>query len=65
MEDNKMDNNYKLVEIDEIEEIGSYEDEYVYDLEMEDESHTFIANDILVHNTDSIFVLWIIVLGRI
>lgn len=39
-----------------IECIGEFEDEYVYDLEMEDESHTFIANDILVHNTDSIFV---------
>jgi len=48
--------NYKLLEIESVEEIGSFEDEYVYDLEMEDESHTFIANDILVHNTDSIFV---------
>ena len=46
----------KLIEIESIEEIGSFEDEYVYDLEMEDESHTFIANNILVHNTDSIFV---------
>ena len=48
--------NYKLLKIESVEEIGSFEDEYVYDLEMEDESHTFIANDILVHNTDSIFV---------
>lgn len=46
----------QFVEIEEIEEIGNFEDEWVYDLEMEDESHTFIANDILVHNTDSIFV---------
>ena len=46
----------EFVEIDEIIEFGSFEDEWVYDLEMEDESHTFIANDILVHNTDSIFV---------
>lgn len=46
----------ELVKIDSIEEIGNFEDEYVYDLEMADESHTFIANDILVHNTDSIFV---------
>lgn len=50
-----MKNNYKLVNI-EIEELTPFENEYVYDLEMEDESHTFIANDILVHNTDSIFV---------
>jgi intein/homing endonuclease len=47
---------FEIVEIDSIEEIGSFEDEYVYDLEMEDESHTFIGNDMLVHNTDSIFV---------
>lgn len=46
----------ELIELEEIEEIGNFEDEWVYDLEMEDESHTFIANDILVHNTDSIFV---------
>ena len=46
----------QFVEIEEIEEIGNFDDEFVYDLEMEDESHTFIANDILVHNTDSIFV---------
>jgi hypothetical protein len=47
---------YEILEIDSIEEVGEFEDEYVYDLEMEDESHTFIGNDILVHNTDSIFV---------
>lgn len=46
----------KLVEIETVEELNSFNDEYVYDLEMEDGSHTFIANDILVHNTDSIFV---------
>lgn len=48
--------NYEIVEIDSIEEIGEFDNEYVYDLEMEDESHTFIANNILIHNTDSIFV---------
>lgn len=32
--------------------VGEYtEDEYVYDIEMDDDSHTFIANDILVHNS--------------
>lgn len=48
--------NYEIVEIESIECLGEFNDEYVYDLEMEDKSHTFIANDILVHNTDSIFV---------
>lgn len=51
-----MKDNYEFVEIESIECLGNFEDEYVYDLEMEDESHTFMANDILVHNTDSIFV---------
>ena len=31
--------------------IGEYKDEYVYDIEMNDETHTFFANDILVHNS--------------
>jgi intein/homing endonuclease len=48
--------NYEIVEIDSIEEIGEFDNDYVYDLEMEDESHTFITNNILIHNTDSIFV---------
>lgn len=48
--------NYEIVDIDSIEEIGEFDNEYVYDLEMEDESRTFIANNILIHNTDSIFV---------
>lgn len=34
--------------------IGEYTDEYVYDIEMDDDSHTFIANDILVHNSSYI-----------
>lgn len=51
-----MKENYEIVDIDSVELLGNFEDEYVYDLEMSDESHTFIANDILVHNTDSIFV---------
>ena len=31
--------------------IGIFEDEYVYDIEMDDPTHTFVANDILVHNS--------------
>lgn len=41
-------------ELDDIESctrVGTFEDEYVYDIEVDDESHTFIANDILVHNS--------------
>lgn len=34
--------------------IETYRD-YVYDLEVED-THTFFANDILVHNTDSVYI---------
>lgn len=30
---------------------GDYDDEYVYDIEMDDDNHTFFANDILVHNS--------------
>lgn len=33
------------------EHIGDFEDEYVYDIEVDDNTHTFIANDILVHNS--------------
>ncbi len=31
-------------------------DGYVYDIEVDDKAHRFFANDILVHNTDSVFV---------
>lgn len=44
----------KLEEIESVEKIKS-ENDYVYDLEIED-CHTFLANDIFVHNTDSIFL---------
>ena len=33
------------------EQIGNFEDEYVYDIEMDDDTHTFVANNILVHNS--------------
>ena len=42
---------YAFEEIDFCECVGEFEDEYVYDIEMDDETHTFIANDILVHNS--------------
>lgn len=41
----------KFEKIEICECIGEFEDEYVYDIEMKDDSHTFIANDILVHNS--------------
>lgn len=31
--------------------IGNFDDEYVYDIEIDDDTHTFIANNILVHNS--------------
>lgn len=43
---------YQFEEIVLCEEDGMFEDEYVYDIEMEDMSHTFIANDMLVHNSN-------------
>lgn len=45
---------YKFEDIELCEIVGQFEDEYVYDIEVDDETHTFIADDILVHN--SVFV---------
>lgn len=42
---------YILDDLDVCECIGIFEDEYVYDIEMGDPTHTFVANDILVHNS--------------
>ena len=42
---------YKFDEIESCECIGNFEDEYVYDVEIADDTHTFIGNDILVHNS--------------
>ena len=38
-------------EIESCEQIGEFKEEYVYDIEVDDNTHTFIANDILVHNS--------------
>lgn len=40
----------KKYKIDSVEEIGEFDD-YVYDIEVDDDTHTFFANDILVHNS--------------
>ena len=45
---------YIFDDVESCEMIGEFNDEYVYDVEVDDETHTFIANDILVHN--SLFV---------
>jgi len=42
---------YYLDDIESCEIIGDFEDEYVYDIEVDDETHTFIGNNILVHNS--------------
>jgi len=42
---------YYFDEIESCEMIGEFEDEYVYDIEVDDETHTFIGNNILVHNS--------------
>ena len=41
---------YELVEIESVIKADDFKDEYVYDLEV-DGTHTFFANDILVHNS--------------
>lgn len=49
--------NVNILPITSVECIGDFEDEYVYDLEMEDDTdHTFFANDILVHNSNLISI---------
>lgn len=42
---------YFFDDVESCECIGEFDDEYVYDIEMDDPTHTFIANDILVHNS--------------
>jgi len=46
-----MNKEYVFDDIESCEMIGSFEDEYVYDIEIDDDTHTFIGNDILVHNS--------------
>ena len=41
---------FEFIKIDSVEKIEDYNDEYVYDIEV-DNCHTFFANDILVHNS--------------
>lgn len=45
------DGNYEFIGCEETLCVGNYDNEYVYDIEMDDDTHTFIANDILVHNS--------------
>ena len=42
---------YYFEDIECCEMIGEFEDEYVYDIEVDDDTHTFIGNNILVHNS--------------
>lgn len=42
---------YYFDDIESCEMIGDFEEEYVYDIEVDDNTHTFIANNILVHNS--------------
>lgn len=42
---------YRFEDIESIEQLDDFDNEYVYDIEVDDDSHTFIANDILVHNS--------------
>ena len=42
---------YIIEDIESVEQLEDFDNEYVYDIEVDDNSHTFIANDILVHNS--------------
>lgn len=42
---------YIIEEIESVEQLDDFNNEYVFDLEVDDDTHTFIANDILVHNS--------------
>lgn len=42
--------NYKIENIASVEQLPDFEDEYVYDIEVDD-THMFFANDMLVHNS--------------
>lgn len=41
----------KVCRIKSCENVGVFDDEYVYDIEMDDDNHTFVANNILIHNS--------------
>jgi len=49
---NTEEHDFELIKVSMVEEIPF--NDYVYDIEMED-THTFFANNILVHNTDSVY----------
>jgi DNA polymerase elongation subunit (family B) len=42
---------YFFDDVESCECVGEFVDEYVYDIEVDDETHTFIADNILVHNS--------------
>lgn len=42
---------YKICKVDSIEKLEDFNDEYVYDISMENDPHTFFANGILIHNS--------------
>lgn len=46
-----MNQQIKIVDIESVELLYTTEDEYVYDIEVGDPTHTFFANQILVHNS--------------
>ena len=48
---NEQEFEYQFEEIESIEQLEDFDNEEVFDIEVDDDSHTFIANDILVHNS--------------
>lgn len=46
-----IDGEIEITSIETCQRIGMFDDEYVYDIEVNDDTHTFVANNILVHNS--------------
>jgi len=42
---------HQTIKVTSVEQLKDFDDEYVYDIEMKEEPHTFFANDILIHNS--------------
>jgi hypothetical protein len=42
---------YSFESINSVTQLDDFKNEYVYDVEVDEDSHTFIANDILIHNS--------------
>jgi len=54
--DNRAYQDFSISSVKEIGDITEKYNNYVYDIEVDDDAHRFFANNILVHNTDSLLI---------